>query len=254
MKNLLFALLLVLPVFSLSADVIPQSICAVLTGLDQAGVEYLMVEAIPSATTSDDLITLEIVSVLKGELDQSNIFLFDACDENFSSLGWLFPASSYLLGDLILALIVPANEDNTCGDFQPGSFVPVSSYNAGAFPIEDGFAPMAFYEFYQEIAVPVVALSNANGDWCGIDLTNGVEVLSESEISIFPNPTADIVKLDGTLSESFGLSVYSQYGQFIFREKEYSEELDISRFPKGVYFIQIITETGKQAVRKLVKL
>ena len=66
----------------------------------------------------------------------------------------------------------------------------------------------------------------------------GVEnFIQEKSISIFPNPTRNILKIANTPA-NFQLSVYSIEGKEIFTIAD-ATQIDVSNFSAGIYFLKI---------------
>lgn len=65
---------------------------------------------------------------------------------------------------------------------------------------------------------------------------------NENEISIFPNPSADIIHLTGITNET--ISVYNSFGQIILIAKA-TNTFDISVIPSGLYFVQLTGNSGQ---------
>ncbi len=75
------------------------------------------------------------------------------------------------------------------------------------------------------------------------------------EVTMYPNPTSSTVKFTIPLSESldtvvitdmFGKTVYTATGLYI-------NEVDVSTFSSGMYYVQITTKSGAIAGKKLIK-
>jgi len=84
--------------------------------------------------------------------------------------------------------------------------------------------------------------------------TTGIDASKASEWSVFPNPTADFVFLK-TGDDSFGsmYSVFSVDGRIMETDQITSsqQQLDLSGFPAGIYFVQIDNSPGE--TRRIVK-
>ena len=75
----------------------------------------------------------------------------------------------------------------------------------------------------------------------------------KSGISVYPNPTQDIIniKLDKSVSK-FKASLYNAAGQAILTTENRSS-INISNLNKGVYFLKIEPENGKPVTKKIIK-
>ena len=64
------------------------------------------------------------------------------------------------------------------------------------------------------------------------------------EISIFPNPTNDFLRIDfgKKQSEESSIQLFNSLGQIVFSQKvkNVMEEIDVLNFAKGIYFIKIM--------------
>ena len=82
----------------------------------------------------------------------------------------------------------------------------------------------------------------------------GIENLSASGISVFPNPTSDnvTIQLDG----EFNYSLVAMNGKMLFTVKTVNQAfLDLSEFADGVYFLEILpTAIGTENGREIVKV
>ncbi len=90
--------------------------------------------------------------------------------------------------------------------------------------------------------------------WC---LFNQINVLTESSISIFPNPVHDVlfVNTGNLLNQNGRVKIYSSTGVKVSDVKlsaELVNPIDVSAIAPGVYFIRVYTDTTLQ-VGKFVK-
>jgi rhodanese-related sulfurtransferase len=76
------------------------------------------------------------------------------------------------------------------------------------------------------------------------------ETNSKLDIRLFPNPTSEILFLDDLNSKTGILDIVNQNGQIVYREllSNINSQVDISGFPKGIYYVKI--NTGEQEVSK----
>ncbi len=82
-------------------------------------------------------------------------------------------------------------------------------------------------------------------------------ILENIEIQLFPNPTADTLRLSGDeLANGYSVSVYSMGGQLIM-QAEYSQAtnaIDVTGLSNGVYLVEISDEnSGSSIVKQFVK-
>jgi len=84
--------------------------------------------------------------------------------------------------------------------------------------------------------------------------TLGVDTLSNTnEIAvIYPNPTSSIIFIDAK-SSVIGLKIFNSIGKQIKYVKDINlKEMNIADLAKGIYFLEVITEKGKE-VKKVIK-
>lgn len=78
------------------------------------------------------------------------------------------------------------------------------------------------------------------------------EVSSKNSLSVYPNPTSDILNLS-KVSEKATYKIYSVGGNLISQGTTTNKKVDVSKFEKGVYIISI-TENGKEVLNtKFIK-
>ncbi|TVQ49238.1 MAG: T9SS C-terminal target domain-containing protein [Saprospirales bacterium] len=75
-------------------------------------------------------------------------------------------------------------------------------------------------------------------------ITNVEEQFLEQKFSVFPNPTRDMLVIEGKdeIGEPFKLAVYDINGKLLLQKdmKSERETIDLSAFSKGTYILQII--------------
>ncbi|NND64220.1 MAG: T9SS type A sorting domain-containing protein [Flavobacteriaceae bacterium] len=90
-----------------------------------------------------------------------------------------------------------------------------------------------------------------------IEIIGGVLSISEEsmapEISIFPNPTQGVAKIE-TNFDSFKLSVFSSSGKRLFsKENRIRTSIDLTTYATGLYFVKVTTENGHAFLKRLVR-
>lgn len=85
-----------------------------------------------------------------------------------------------------------------------------------------------------------------------------VSLLQDRSVSLYPNPTTGLVYLSGigTDRRPVQLSVYDIMGQEVWNgdQQQLSEaKIDMSHYPKGVYFVRIVMADGYQASLSFIK-
>lgn len=80
-------------------------------------------------------------------------------------------------------------------------------------------------------------------------------ILLDRIARIFPNPALGLLNLDLRLAEEFKYQIFDIQGRIIFQKRVFtaSDQIDLSTFQKGLYFIKI-TVNDASVVRKFVKL
>ncbi len=71
-----------------------------------------------------------------------------------------------------------------------------------------------------------------------------------SEISIFPNPTADFVEVEGDAIES--IVVYNELGHEM-KVKVDGNRVDLSQLPNGIFVIETIQQGNNVQMHRIVK-
>jgi hypothetical protein len=79
------------------------------------------------------------------------------------------------------------------------------------------------------------------------------EKIAEQGVSIYPNPTSDLVIVKGKNLKS--AEVLNMLGQRVAKVQGQGEtlQIDIAKLPAGVYFVNVTDEEGRKCVRKVVK-
>ena len=89
-----------------------------------------------------------------------------------------------------------------------------------------------------------------------VETTNvGIEDFDlNSSVSLFPNPTNDLVKVECSETMMESISLYDVYGKLInqFNVNDTYTTLDVTKFANGIYFVRITTENGV-VTKRLVK-
>ncbi len=86
-------------------------------------------------------------------------------------------------------------------------------------------------------------------------LVDNVEVLDDFEITVYPNPTTDILYLDfkDVNPSELSLRIYAPSGQTLYRSNQLVQEIDVSNLPLGLYFLEIENEEGSVLHQKVFK-
>jgi hypothetical protein len=92
-----------------------------------------------------------------------------------------------------------------------------------------------------------------NGNISGSQGIN--EIITQSEILLYPNPAKDYINFEMGMYKNFQLSVYNSVGQAVL-QKEFTSgnnTIYIQNFKRGMYFYQLINNKGKVIRGKFVK-
>ena len=81
--------------------------------------------------------------------------------------------------------------------------------------------------------------------------TYGINPETKLLIAVSPNPVRDIATISGLSPQE--LTLYDYQGKVVLTQANPSNIIDMSRFPQGLYFLHIISDTGTVHVQKLIK-
>ncbi|MFN3343989.1 MAG: T9SS type A sorting domain-containing protein, partial [Flavobacteriales bacterium] len=86
-----------------------------------------------------------------------------------------------------------------------------------------------------------------------VDACLSVEEIGSTISNLYPNPAADYVIIEGSSSIQ-SITIMDLSGKVISNQvfNALNSRLDLSTVSSGIYFIEVITANGNQAVRKLV--
>ena len=92
-------------------------------------------------------------------------------------------------------------------------------------------------------------------------VTSSEDLEQLASLEVFPNPSQDLFFIRGKLktNQDVSLEVHNLLGQSIFSKKinqveNFQEEIDLSHFPSGNYFVKIMLENGAVETRKVIKM
>lgn len=90
-----------------------------------------------------------------------------------------------------------------------------------------------------------------------LDISSSTEDEDPSVYSIYPNPTNNFVTIEYSGShQSFGVDVFNVKGKIVFSESDIRDsqfDIDLSRFPSGLYTILFNSFDGYSYVKRLIK-
>lgn len=75
----------------------------------------------------------------------------------------------------------------------------------------------------------------------------------ENKISIYPNPSTNVINIEGNISNNYNIEVYDLIGKQIGNYKN-KKSIDVSNFISGIYLIKIIDfENNIESIHKIIK-
>lgn len=99
-------------------------------------------------------------------------------------------------------------------------------------------------------------LYNVSGRDC--DFTSGVmiDVLTNANLKIYPNPTTGIISFETPIPENSNISIYNIQGELVRSVSilESNSNLNISDFKNGIYFIKINNDKMNSVIYKVIKV
>ncbi len=139
-------------------------------------------------------------------------------------------------------------DDGTNGDPIAGD-----GFYTGAFPWYMGGDQAKFYIRATNPDAVMLNPERAEYEFWTYDLPLSNEVVEAPlEISIYPNPANDFIIVNTPETESLNYSMVSATGAVVSSGVLQNKKMDVSRFPRGVYFLQLSEETGRSITKKLI--
>jgi hypothetical protein len=80
----------------------------------------------------------------------------------------------------------------------------------------------------------------------------GVNEYSASRVTVYPNPVTDRLFITTENAQMIKIEVYSISGKKVFENLKFENSVDVSSLSKGIYFLEIISEEGRD-IRKFIK-
>ncbi len=80
----------------------------------------------------------------------------------------------------------------------------------------------------------------------------GMSKVPQTQISIYPNPTQDIIHIGTSANNVKSIAIYDCSGALI-KQLSNSYSIDLQGFPKGIYFLRIETQNGGNIMKKVVR-
>jgi len=97
------------------------------------------------------------------------------------------------------------------------------------------------------------SLANCNDSTACITLiVSGIETYTIDEITIYPNPSQDVfnVEFNSLSRQDLTFRIINVVGAVVYTENlnefvgQYTKQVDLSTYKKGVYFLEITTDNG----------
>ncbi len=138
-------------------------------------------------------------------------------------------------------------------------------YEAGGEWIPSGpFTDIEYTWYVPNIKVPVMIITELDGFTSysvrylvEYDFTTRIEDHLNHQIETFPNPVINqvFIKTDKPFNS---FSIYSINGQRLEAHNlesnlSHQQTIDLSQYPKGIYFIEIVLENGNSLTKKIIK-
>ena len=129
----------------------------------------------------------------------------------------------------------------------PGDAVPIRSFSiptlaAGNHTIKYEIPTAIFVDQQGEVYLSMYMQ--------GLKQNLGVSDVSTVDVSIFPNPTTDLVNVRSE-KKVISISVYSIEGRKLMDAK--GSKVDLTSYPTGTYILDILLENGTQFKHKIIK-
>ncbi|GAA3579914.1 hypothetical protein GCM10022395_30650 [Snuella lapsa] len=120
---------------------------------------------------------------------------------------------------------------------------------------DDGDGVLTKDEDYNNNGTPLDDDTNNNSvpDYLESSVALSVSVFLNHSFSICPNPTNDIIYLLSKKGVSIKkIEVYSISGKLLFENNKITNMVDLKNFPKGMYFLNIVSDKGS-VPKKIIK-
>jgi hypothetical protein len=148
-------------------------------------------------------------------------------------------------------------------NFYVGAPLPTDSYSvssANSFTFAN-FPITGCYAFFVRSVCSVTDVSPwvaVGSSGCDTNIYNYLATLStnthnleSSAIQVYPNPSKNSVQIKST-SKIDKITVFDSLGKVILTQTQSTNEINLENFSKGIYFIEIFTESGKM-YKKIIK-
>ena len=123
-----------------------------------------------------------------------------------------------------------------------------NAQNFISVPLEEIVHSLSFsmdYFFYENSADVYLATNDLGVIKLNIDLSNlgTPDYLSSKGITVYPNPTKDVVYIEADNNSITEVAIYSSLGAML-GQYPTSESISLSGLSPGVYFLKVSTEKG----------
>jgi hypothetical protein len=138
--------------------------------------------------------------------------------------------------------------NNVIFDFAEGAFMGAAGWlvNTGNTDVDPGFIDAANYNFTLPTGSALIAANIGDPRWFG---TTGVKNLNYNAITVYPNPTADIIYFEKTVSK---IEIISLLGKALLTAHNTSE-CSLANLPNGTYIVRIADNDGNIGMQKISK-
>jgi len=192
-------------------------------------------------------------------LDSQNNLI--CCDNDNTSAGGYVddtPAQK----DIYWGSVISTTNNNTCNDTQFSN-----AFTSDVLDMDENFMSYAFTTWmfsHKQINVMDYTMSASTGQGGraalktsnGCNITGVNEILHDNLISVYPNPTNDRINFKITMNIKVNnISIQNVLGEEIVVVKNIANDifsLDLSSFPRGIYFAIIDTEKGRSTKKILL--
>ncbi|NCT17692.1 MAG: hypothetical protein AUK33_06905 [Flavobacteriaceae bacterium CG2_30_34_30] len=72
-------------------------------------------------------------------------------------------------------------------------------------------------------------------------------------VVLYPNPVQDFLHIENGGNSLTSISLYAISGRVVFKTSSNLQQIDLSRFPAGLYFITLEDDRGGKVTKKVVK-
>jgi Secretion system C-terminal sorting domain len=97
--------------------------------------------------------------------------------------------------------------------------------------------------------------SSSASDVINIDDCTGINEVNNEQISIYPNPASDIIRI---LNAGIGvkeMTIFNAHGEVVLKNNQSnSREIEIGSLSNGVYHLELLLQDGSRQVERFVKI